>query len=104
MRSRVELERNEAISLVKELREMVVSLDRISGASADMETEDEWKEVLIDYMVKSKFLQRLGKCRTILETKFSDEPLGEDDMSNFDREVADIEYWSFAEYKKKRVI
>ena len=101
MNEKVEFSREEIISVVRELREMVISLDRIGGAAVDMPNEHQWKEATIEYLLETRLLNRLSSCRAALENKFSDEPLGEDDMSDFDREVDDIEYWSFAKYKDK---
>jgi len=100
MSEKIEFSRAEVVAMIREIREMVVSQDRIGGAAVDM-PENQWKEAAIEYEIETNFLKRLAGVRSILESKFEDEPLGDDDMSDLDRELQDIEYWSFAKYREK---
>lgn len=100
MNEKIEFTRQEVVSMIREIREMVVSQDRIGGAAIDM-PENQWKDATIEYETETDFLKRLSSVRYVLESKFEDEPLGDDDMSDLDRELDDIKYWSFAKYREK---
>jgi hypothetical protein len=87
------------IEVLKHINGIVVSLDRLDSAHADMPF-DLWKEAVVDYFMKSEALKALPECRTILSAPFPTE-LGEDDMDELEREMQGSEYWSFRSFMEK---
>ena len=76
------------VNILKDINEMVVSLDRMDSVYHEF-SEEEWKDELINYLISKKVSQKLSKIRTVLSEPFSND-LGDDDMSFLEREMQDV--------------
>lgn len=100
MNETITFTRQEIISLLKQIREIPISLNRI-GSAASVMPENQWKEATVEYVIESELIERLSECRYLLESKFTGESLGEDELTELDKELQDIEYWNLQKYKNK---
>ncbi len=88
------------MQLLKEINGFIVSLDQINNVYHEF-GDSPWQEELVHYIIDRKLAQRLAQIRTVLSEPFSNE-LGDDDMDELEREMIDVEYWTFTEYLKKQ--
>ncbi len=96
---RIAFEKASVLFVLEQLEGIVVSLDRLGSAHADMSAE-QWKQAVLDYFLTSKALKELPKCRRLLSAPFSRE-LGPDDMDELERNAEHAEYWSFGDFMRK---
>lgn len=99
---KVEYKQDEIVNVLKDINEFVVSLDQIRNVHHEF-GEKAWKEEIIDYLVSRKVLDRLANIREVLQEPFSNE-LGDDDMSYLEREMEEVEYWTFKKYLERSAI
>lgn len=100
MSKQIEYAKSQIIEVLRHVNGIVVSLDRIGAAHADM-TPDLWREAVVKYFLESQALKSLANCRAILSAPFSTE-LGPDNMDELEREMADAEYWSYSDFLRRR--
>lgn len=95
-KEKVQYDRRQIIGILKDLNQIVVSLDRIGVEYADLtdrKSDDELNAILADFIFKWRVFNKLAKARMILDTAFSRE-LGDDEMDELEREFQKVEYWS----------
>jgi hypothetical protein len=90
----LEYDRDAILGLLRNLNQLVVSLDRIGSSAADMSRE-ETNATLKDFISEWGVLGKLAQARRVLSEPFSDEP-GPDGMDELEREMQAVEYWSFS--------
>jgi hypothetical protein len=83
---------DEAISVLRELELVVVSLHKMGSFYADKDRLAYEKETT-RFIDEERITQRLAEIRGLLAGKF-DRTLGEDDMDDVERAVADVTIWS----------
>ncbi|MGX5200624.1 hypothetical protein [Aliikangiella sp. IMCC44632] len=88
-------------SVIDNLSNIIVSLDRIGGAASDL-PENEWKEATIEYLVESNALERLADCRYILEMGRDEESLEASEIAKISSRLESASDWKLSEYKSKR--
>ncbi|MCO6511854.1 MAG: hypothetical protein J5I65_13775 [Aridibacter famidurans] len=85
--------RSDIISILRDLNEIVVSLDRIGSEFEGLSGEDEYNRLVEEFLTEWKVINKLSRARTLLQDAFSYD-LGPDDMCELEREFKDLEYWS----------
>ncbi len=102
MSNKVTLERSDLVDVCRTLNSIVVSLDRLTMAHADLSTE-QWHAAIVDYFLRSKALMTLPTARKLLSAPFSTE-LGPDDMDELERamEEGGGEFWSLDRFRQLR--
>ncbi|MBB3120141.1 hypothetical protein [Pseudoduganella violacea] len=95
----LQFKKQEIIEVLRNIEGIVVSLDRLTMAHADM-PEDLWKEAVFEYFLKSKALMALPSCRAILSAPFCTE-LEDDDMGELERAMDGAEYWSYKDFMSR---
>ena len=83
---------NDVIEVLRHLNSVVVSLDRLVAARADL-PEDVWQKAVTDYVLTSQALKAMSQCRAVLARPFPND-LGADQMSVLERALEDGEFWS----------
>ena len=93
----VTYKRRDIINILRDLEMIVVSLDRIGSAEAELlemgKPEHEVNSILSDWFDDWDVFRKLALARRILDEAFSRE-LGDDDMDELEREFQDLQYWS----------
>ena len=102
MSDQVTLERSDLLEVLRSLNSIVVSLDRLTMAHADLDAE-QWHAAIVDYFLRSKALMALPRARKLLSAPFSAE-LGPDQMDELERamEEAGGEFWSLDRFRQVR--
>lgn len=91
----ISVKRGGLIEVFRQLEFLVVSLDHIESAFRDSSDEEEahaTRRFIVDWGV----LRRVSEARFILDAYFSRER-GPDGMSDLERELRGMRYWSFSE-------
>jgi len=94
-------ERSKIIAALRDLNMIVVSLDRIGSCAEDLE-EDEYHRVTSEFIDDWEVCRKLANLRMILSEPFSTE-LGPDNMDELEREMQDVQYWSWNQRKPKKL-
>ena len=81
--------RQSMISSLRDLEEIVLSLDRIGSHS---NCAEEAKENLHAFAIEWNLLEKLSQLRLFLSDEFSPE-LGEDDMCELERAMLNLKLW-----------
>lgn len=89
---KIVLSGDEAISILKELEFMLISLHKMGSYYMDR-TREEYEAETCRFIDEEKITHKLANIRAILSSKF-DSTLGDDDMDDLERAMEDIEYWS----------
>ncbi len=97
--NKLEYDKDSIVKILKDINEFVVSLDQINKVYHEF-GDSAWQEELIHFINERKLSQRLAHVRSVLSGPFSNE-LGDDDMDELEREMSDVNYWTFSEYLKK---
>ncbi len=95
----IELEWNEAISILSELEILLISLHKMGAYYGELMIDDEklrseYEKETTRFIDESLATSRLSKIRGILSSKF-DNTLGSDDMDDIERalQFLDTEIW-----------
>jgi hypothetical protein len=99
MTQAIRYEKQDILAVLRHINGLVVSLDRLGSAQGDMPIE-QWREAVVEYLLKSNAARNLSTCRTILSEPFSRE-LGADEMDELERELQGVDYWSCTDFMKK---
>lgn len=89
----IAIRRSSLIKALRNIEVIVVSLDRL-GSCAHEFSEQENNAMLARFFDEWNIFQKLADARMLLSEPFS-VVLGEDDMSELEREFTDLHYWSF---------
>ena len=100
MTEEIKFKKDDIVSVLKHMNELVVSLDRITSAWHDVPREI-WKEIVVEYFLQSEGLKALSTCREILSEPFSRE-LGPDDMDELERALEGTKFWTYRDFCKRR--
>lgn len=85
--------RSDIISILRDLNEIVVSLDRIGSEFESLSGEDEYNRLVEEFLTEWEVFNKLSRARTLLQDAFSND-LGTDDKDELEREFQDLEIWS----------
>lgn len=96
---KIEYREKDILSVLKDINEFVVSLDQINKVHHEFGMKA-WEDEIIEYLTSKKVSNRLASIRTVLSEPFPTE-LGEDDMGFLEREMQNVEYWTFKSYLNK---
>ncbi len=99
---RLEYDRTAILGVLRDLNELVVSLDRIGSAYPRM-PDAEWDAALSSFVVEWHVFRKLARARSVLSEPFSTE-LGPDDMDELEREMKDLRYWSLSSRSGERTV
>ena len=91
-KDRLDYDRDAVLSVLRDLDQVVVSLDRIGSVTAD-QSEAERDAALAAFVREWEVFRKLAQARQILSEPFSGE-LGPDSADELERELADVIYWS----------
>ena len=101
----VTYKRKDIINILRDLDLMVVSIDRIGSAEAELrekgKPENEGIALLSDFFQDWDVSRKLASARAILDEAFSREA-GDDDMDELQREFQDLQYWSVSKPKPQQ--
>ena len=90
--SRLDYDRDTMLAVLRDLEQIVVSLDRIGSATHD-QSEREQDAALAGFVREWRVSEKLSRARRTLSEPFSDE-LGPGDMDELERELAGVVPWS----------
>jgi hypothetical protein len=90
--SKLAIERVALITALRHLETIVVSLDRIGSCGAEL-GEQEYKDLVVEFLNDWNVFEKLAETRKILSTPFST-ALGDDGMDELEREFDGLQYWS----------
>jgi hypothetical protein len=96
---KIEYSESDIVSILKDINEFVVSLDQMDSVYHEFD-EQAWKDEMIDYLITKKVFGRLANIRTKLSAPFPTD-LGDDDMGFLEREMEDVDYWTYKSYLQK---
>lgn len=88
----MEYDREDIISVLRDLEILVVSLDRL-GSAAPFVDGGLAAARIRDFVSLWQVGPRLARMRGVLSRPFSSEP-GEDDMDDLERLMKDVPYWT----------
>lgn len=89
---RVEYDRAVVVGVLRDLEQIVVSLDRIGSFAYD-QTKAESDATLAAFMTDWDVDSKLANARMLLSDAFSREQ-GIDEMDELERELTDVVFWS----------
>ncbi|MGU3375005.1 DUF4303 domain-containing protein [Chryseobacterium sp. M5A1_1a] len=89
----IKLSEGEAIKIIVDLDQIVVSLDKIKSHFAEKNDIQKHDKALSDYIVNEKVNQTLAHVRALLSSKFQLK-VGEDAMDDLERACSTNQYWS----------
>ena len=88
----IEYPQESALDVLRTLDELVVSLDRIGAATADLTPER--RAAIIDTFIRDHdIFRKAARARAILSEPFPT-ALGPDDMEFLEREMRSVSYWT----------
>jgi hypothetical protein len=91
----ISVKRRDLIEVFRQLEFLVVSLDHIESAFRDSSADEE-AHAIRRFIADWGVLSRVSEARFILDAYFSRE-LGPDGMSDLERELRDMRFWSWSE-------
>ena len=94
----VNYNRDDIITILRDLEMIVCSFGRIGSFHSDM-TKEEYYKASSDFLDEWDVARRLARARSILNSVFSDELDPEDEMSEIERLVEDVPHWLFEKRK-----
>jgi hypothetical protein len=83
--------KEDVLKILADINTIVVSLDRIGSAGAEMPLEDH-DRMAGEFVRQWDVFRMLASARKILSDRFSDE-LGDDDKDELEREMEDVPFW-----------
>lgn len=93
---KVQYDKRQIVQVLRDLNQIVVSLDRIGFEYADLpdrRSDEELNAILAAFIFEWKVFEKLASARMVLDSAFSCES-GKDEMDELEREFQDVEYWS----------
>ena len=91
--NKIKLSEEEAVKIIVDLDQIVVSLDKIKSHFAEDSNFQKHDKTLSDYIINEKVNQTLAQIRGLLSSKFSLR-VGEDDMDDLERACSTNRYWT----------
>ncbi|EQB94075.1 DUF4303 domain-containing protein [Elizabethkingia anophelis] len=91
--NKIKLSEEEALKIIVDLDQIVVSLDKIKSHFAEDNNFQKHDKTLSDYIINEKVNQTLAQIRGLLSSKFS-LSAGEDDMDDLERACSTNRYWT----------
>lgn len=91
--SKIKLSEEEALKIIVDLDQIVVSLDKIKSHFAEDNNFQKHDKTLSDYIINEKVNQTLAQIRGLISSKFS-LSVGEDDMDDLERACSTNRYWT----------
>ncbi|MCL1664857.1 DUF4303 domain-containing protein [Elizabethkingia ursingii] len=91
--NKIKLSEEEAVKIIVDLDQIVVSLDKIKSHFAEDSNFQKHDKTLSDYIINEKVNQTLAQIRGLLSSKFS-LSVGEDDMDDLERACSTNRYWT----------
>ncbi|AVF49095.1 MULTISPECIES: DUF4303 domain-containing protein [Elizabethkingia] len=91
--NKIELSEEEAVKIIVDLDQIVVSLDKIKSHFAEDSDFQKHDKTLSDYIINEKVNQTLAQIRGLISSKFS-LSVGEDDMDDLERACSTNRYWT----------
>ncbi|MGJ1390314.1 DUF4303 domain-containing protein [Sphingobacterium spiritivorum] len=91
--NKIELSEEEAVKIIVDLDQIVVSLDKIKSHFAEDSDFQKHDKTLSDYIINEQVNQTLAQIRGLLSSKFS-LSVGEDDMDDLERACSTNRYWT----------
>ncbi|MCT3675191.1 DUF4303 domain-containing protein [Elizabethkingia anophelis] len=91
--SKIKLSEEEALKIIVDLDQIVVSLDKIKSHFAEDSDFQKHDKTLSDYIINEKVNQTLAQIRGLISSKFS-LSVGEDDMDDLERACSTNRYWT----------
>lgn len=91
--NKIKLSEEEAVKIIVDLDQIVVSLDKIKSHFAEDSNFQKHDKTLSDYIINQKVNQTLAQIRGLLSSKFS-LSVGEDDMDDLERACSTNRYWT----------
>ena len=91
--NKIKLSEEEAVKIIIDLDQIVVSLDKIKSHFTDDIDFQKHDKTLSDYIINEKVNQILAQIRGLISSKFS-LSVGEDDMDDLERACSTNRYWS----------
>ncbi|MGJ1385852.1 DUF4303 domain-containing protein [Sphingobacterium spiritivorum] len=90
--NKIKLSEEEALKIIVDLDQIVVSLDKIKSHFAEDSDFQKHDKILSDYIINEQVNQTLSQIRGLLSSKFS-LSVGEDDMDDLERACSTNRYW-----------
>ncbi|OPC03679.1 hypothetical protein BAS09_08355 [Elizabethkingia ursingii] len=91
--NKIKLSEEEAVKIIVDLDQIVVSLDKIKSHFAEDSNFQKHDKTLSDYIINEKVNQTLAQIRGLLSSKFS-LSIGEDNMDDLERACSTNRYWT----------
>ncbi|MDV2446149.1 hypothetical protein CMU93_01370 [Elizabethkingia anophelis] len=91
--NKIKLSEEEALKIIVDLDQIVVSLDKIKSHFAEDNNFQKHDKTLSDYIINEKVNQTLAQIRGLISSKFS-LSIGEDDMDDLERACSTNRYWT----------
>ncbi|KUY29941.1 DUF4303 domain-containing protein [Elizabethkingia ursingii] len=91
--NKIRLSEEEALKIIIDLDQIVVSLDKIKSHFAEDCDFQKHDKILSDYIINEKVNQTLAQIRGLLSSKFS-LSVGEDNMDDLERACSTNRYWT----------
>lgn len=91
--NKIKLSEEEALKIIIDLDQIVVSLDKIKSHFAEDSDFQKHDKILSDYIINEKVNQTLAQIRGLLSSKFS-LSVGEDDLDDLERACSTNRYWT----------
>ncbi|AQW99278.1 DUF4303 domain-containing protein [Elizabethkingia anophelis] len=91
--NKIKLSEEEALKIIVDLDQIVVSLDKIKSHFAEDSDFQKHDKTLSDYIINEKVNQTLAQIRGLISSKFS-LSVGEDDMDDLERACSTNRYWT----------
>ncbi|MCT3690240.1 DUF4303 domain-containing protein [Elizabethkingia anophelis] len=91
--NKIKLSEEEALKIIVDLDQIVVSLDKIKSHFAEDNNFQKHDKTLSDYIINEQVNQTLAQIRGLLSSKFS-LSVGEDDMDDLERACSTNRYWT----------
>ena len=93
----IELTGEEAISIIKEVNYLLISLNNIAHYYYNEKNISDTKRLeyeheTTNFIDNNEITKRLAEVRKVLSSKFNNE-LGNDDMDDIERATEDTQYW-----------
>ena len=86
--------RESIVEVLRDIEQIVVSLDRIGSSWEDL-GEETAHITLSTFVTEWCVFRKLASARQVLSEPFSEE-LGPDDMDELEREMGSVAYWSLS--------
>jgi hypothetical protein len=88
--------RSTILEALRVINEFVVSIDKLDRIAHDHGREA-WEHEVVRFLCSHEIDKKMAGVRRALSEPFPTE-LGDDDMDELERELADVPYWTYAEF------